>query len=374
MLTDRQIPGLSIILTTACMRPLPLHRAGVPHVYFPPYTRSQAVYVQCRSVLSLPDSLHTSLDAEDIALVYKQFAITVYDSLIAPTSMSLTTFRKVCNRLWPRFIWPAVSGEVPLGKSKNWDFPRLLVRGRALFHTEGESALLDTLQAADQPWTFNDLIQHKKKLEAQREGQADDTPPALPTPSKRSQTTIQTSTLYDKPCPEPTRKPLLGSLATLLLLSAHLSSHTPSKHDILLFSRLSTASSKHRKIRYIKRGNPTSSGTPKKPMEDGRRKDKTKSLAPKSFSMERLLAIARAVHPEGVGTQVGRGRGRGGEGWSDQVARAMGELERMRLVRREDEGHDDGGGGKWRVNVGREVVAELAGRHGMGVQEWELEL
>lgn len=363
------------------MRPLPLHRPGVPHIYFPVYTRSQAIYIQCRSTPGRPDTLSCALAAEDLALVYKQFAITVYDSLIAPTTTSLTTFRKVCNRLWPRFIWPAVSGEMPPGKSKNWDFPRLLVRGRSLFHTEGESALLDTLQSSDQPWTFNDLIQQSKKLAARTNSQVEDPTPFHAATSRRPRTTTKSDPSPSKPALEHTHKPLLGALATLLLLSAHLSSHTPSKHDILLFSRLSTASSKHRKIRYIKRGNPgANGGTPRKAMEDGRRKDKTKSLAPKGFSMERLLAIARAVHPEGVGmTQGGggsgsAGRGRGGEGWSDQVARAMGELERMRLVRRENDGHEDGGGGKWRVNVGREVVAELAARHGMGVQEWELDL
>lgn len=68
------------------------------------------------------------------------------------------------------------------------------------------------------------------------------------------------------------------------------------------------------------------------------------------------------------------GQGREAEGWSDRVARGMGELERLRLVRREGDGEGDGGEGRWRVDVGREVVEELVGRRGLGVREWELDL
>lgn len=362
------------MLTTTSVRPLPLHRPGVPYVHFPAYSRSQAVYIQCLSPPPLPETIARSLPTEEIAHIYKQFAVTVYDSLIAPTSTSLSSFRNVCQKLWPTFIWPAICGEAPPGGTKKWDFPRLLVRGRTLFHSDGESALLATIQPDSQVQTFDELLVQKTVPGRQ----ADKQPTKSTTksvPSRRSQ--LQPEALHPI-VTQRTGKPLLTPLATLLLLCAHLSSHTPSKHDILLFSRLSTAASKHRKIRYIKRGNP--GATPKKAMEDGRRKDKTKSLAPKSFGMERLLAIARAVHPEGVGNlglREGRGkrRGREGEGWSDQVARAMGELERMRLVRREDDGQgEEGGGGKWKVNVGRDVVADMAGRQGLGVQEWELDL
>ncbi|ETN36661.1 uncharacterized protein HMPREF1541_08939 [Cyphellophora europaea CBS 101466] len=364
------ISGLSLVLTTTSVRPLALHRPGVPHIYFPAYTRSQAIHILCLEPPALPDSVAQGSRIEDLASIYKQFAITVYDALIAPTTTSLATLRKVTHRLWPRFIWPAVSGEAPPGKTKSWDFPRLLVRGRALFHSEGESALLDTLQSTDQAWTFDELLRQHKQGPPQPEPNSNST---LSRRSNAAPTLISDSTLTHS------AKPLLTPLATLLLLASHLASHTPPKHDILLFSRLSATSSKHRKIRYIKRGNPGSGTTPKKANADNRRKDKTKSLAPKAFSMERLLAVARAVHPEGVGGGMLAGKGKaamggGAEGWSDRVAQAMGELERMRLVRREDDGHEDGGGGKWRVNVGREVVVEMSAQRGLGVQEWELDL
>lgn len=162
-LTAQQIPGLSILFTTNSIRPLLLHRSGVPYIHFPAYTRSQAVYIQCLSLPVLPESPQHTVAAEELELIYKQFAVTVYDALIAPTSTSLSMFRNVCNKLWPAFIWPAISGEAPPGKATKWDFPRLLVRGRQLFHADGESALLATLQPDDQARTFEDLLAQQKK-------------------------------------------------------------------------------------------------------------------------------------------------------------------------------------------------------------------
>jgi origin recognition complex subunit 5 len=326
----------------------------------------------------MPETLAAQPKAEDIPRIYKHFVLTVYDALVAPTSTSITTLSNVCARLWPRFIWPAISGEAPPGKASIWDFPRLLVRNRTLFHSEGEAALLDHLESTTSaPWTFDDLTRQAAQSRNSPEKQ---TPPATAAATAAAAAAPETNTVDQPQAPKAPAKPLLTQLPTLLLLSAYLCSHTPQKHDILLFSRLSNAGSKSRKIRYIKRGNPGT--TPKKAMEDGRRKDKTKSLAPKAFSLERLLAVARAVSPEIIGGDVvggklkGKGRREGASvGWSDKAARTMAELERLRLVRREDEAMaDEGGGGRWRVGVGREVVADLAVRWGLGVVEWEMDL
>ena len=378
-----QVPKLSMIFTTTSPRPLPLHRAGVPYVHFPPYTRAEAVHMVTLETHPLPDNLRHGLNAEDLPKIYKQFAITVYDALIAPTTLSISLYKQVLGRLWPRFVWPAVCGEQPTGRAKVWDFSRLLIRNRTLFHGAGESALLDSLEGGGKGWGFEDLMR-----EQEQQQQSGDKSVGTPRADQRI-TTATAGTQADQ------NTPLLAPLPTLLLLATHLCSHTPSKHDILLFSRLSNSATKHRKIRYIKRGNPGT--TPKKANEDGRRKDKTKSLAPKACGLERILAVGRAVSVDdinGAGTSKHRGKREkdSAQGWSDRVARAMGELERMRLVRREDGavssgttgGEGDGvasstsvgslGGGRWRINVGREVVEELAKRCGLGVLEWELDL
>ena len=85
--------------------------------------------------------------------------------------------------------------------------------------------------------------------------------------------------------------------------------------------------------------------------------------APKSFNLERLLALLRAIHPDGVARQ---------RGVADRVYKEMGELERLRLVVMVDDEEIEGGG-KWKVNVSREWVVQIASRHGLGVSEWEIE-
>jgi hypothetical protein len=269
------------------------------------------------------------------------------------------------------------------GKDGKWDFARLLVRNRGLLSGKAvENVLLDTLEGGrEEGWSFDDLQrEHERKAQAEKALQLLSDPDDTATASAVN---VVEPTLPATITKAVSR--LLTPLTALLLLATHLASTTPSKHDILLFSRLSNTSAKHRKIRYIKRGNPGS--TPKKANEDGRRKDKTKRAGPRAVGLERVLALARAVSGE-VLTEKGH------KGWSDAAMGAMGELERMRLVRRDDapatmggggEGAGESGmvsagvvgvpgGGRWKVNVGRETVQELIGGFGLGIAEWELDI
>ena len=78
-----------------------------------------------------------------------------------------------------------------------------------------------------------------------------------------------------------------------------------------------------------------------------------------------MIAILRAVHPDGIANR---------RGIADRVYREMGELQRMRLVVRVDDGEEGEAGGRWRVGVVREVVVGLCERWpGVGVGEWELQ-
>lgn len=84
---------------------------------------------------------------------------------------------------------------------------------------------------------------------------------------------------------------------------------------------------------------------------------------PRGFTLERVVAILRAVHPKGVPVS------KGSKGVVDKVVMALAELERLRLVVPADgggrTGENDGGGGvlheerRWKVNVPRGFVEEL---------------
>jgi len=102
----------------------------------------------------------------------------------------------------------------------------------------------------------------------------------------------------------------------------------------------------------------------------------------KPFSLERLLAILRAINPSGIPNRPGKGV-------SDRVYRELGELERLRLVVRSSSGGgssagaapgpsssaalDDATEEKWRVNVGRDWVVAMGHAWGLTVSEYEIE-
>lgn len=353
-----------------------------------------------------PESLSTNgggtVQVDEVALkkLYAQFVMTVYDSLVSSTaSTSLQKFRSTCEKLWPRFIWPMVSGESPQGKAASWDFARLLVRNRGLFQAQGENALHEQLRPRGEAWSFAELaaISHEKE-----NPRTEVEPSSVPnTPSKRQSTTssVLDTSVRGRNTPKSTNRlpPLLKHFPTLLLLSSYLASTTPSKHDILLFSRLSSNSSHiSKKIRRLKNTptrrklNPTGTPTTNPGTSTPSKSRITKAILSasgtgasagvvKPFSLERLLAILRAVHPSGIPNHFGKGI-------SDRVYHELGELERLRLVVRSSSGSaastaaasgsaavDDATEEKWRVNVGRDWVVTMGQLWGMSVSEYEIE-
>lgn len=278
--------------------------------------------------------------------LYVQFAATVYDSVVGPTaSISLPIFRSVCAKLWPRFIWPYISGEPPPGKAKSWDFARLLVRNRALFQTGAEHTLVERLQLPSGAWTFDEL--EKEAMIADHSH----TEPAV---------TASASIPYTSP--------LLKHFSALLLTSAYLASHTPPKLDILLFSHLSASSKSNRIRKSYHRRKLFSDRNPVTPTSaKATRTSATLDLkfnVHRPFPLERLLAIARAIHPQGVPNR---------KSIADRVYRHLAELERLRLVvpaGGELTAYDDEE--KWRVNVSREWVEDVARQWGIGLSEFEV--
>ncbi|KAK5211443.1 hypothetical protein LTR20_007754 [Exophiala xenobiotica] len=387
-----QIPGLSVLLTSNSPKPLMLQRAGVPYVHFPPYSRAEAL-----RIITSPRRPRPQADVDEgegsMSKLYAQFAITIYDSLISPTSStSIETFCKICDKLWPIFIRPVLGGEKPpgTGRDRTWDFAKLLVKNRGLFHSEAENALHDTLPA---------------QLPAQLPQQQTETAPEImsapTTPSKRTAglTGATSSSIPASKVLRQQQPPLLKHFPTLVLLSSYLASHTAPKHDILLFSRLSSASSTtSKKIRRLRqtptkrKTGTTPNATPSKTNSGPATptKSRTKSIfaananlgIPRPFTLERVSAILRAVHPHGIPNRPGRVV-------SDRVYRELGELEKLRLVVRTTgaglHGTTAGTGNtgtaaadditeeKWRVNVGRDWVVDMGHVWGMGVSEYEIE-
>ena len=124
-----------------------------------------------------------------------------------------------------------------------------------------------------------------------------------------------------------------------LLISAYLSSYSPPRYDVTLFSKSSL--SKRRK-----RGGGTAL-TPHRASKH--RKISRQLLGPQPFPLERLLAIFHAILPRDI-------RGGGAD-----VMCTVATLAGLRLIVRAGLGSDVlEGGGKWRCNVGFDFVNNVA--------------
>lgn len=307
------------------------------------------------------------------------------------------------------------------GKSANldWDFTRLLGRNRILFQSEGEEALQEQLLiTSNQLYTFQELIDNRARQDQIHHGSSateGDTGSVAITGHLNSQSFDQTSTSATNDTNSRTKPTLLKYFTTLLLLSAYLASHTHHKHDIVLFSRLSTASSTNRrKKKYLARSRaggitktPTKSPSSQKPRIDNadnedlatptKKKisskemgmngvetpkkeradrsmraifEKTSNVA-RPFTLERVIAILRAIHPDGI---------KMGKGVADRIYAELGELERLRLVVRADPKAAAKGGDaedimeeKWKCVVGKAWVVEAGRCWGVSIDGWEVE-
>lgn len=92
--------------------------------------------------------------------------------------------------------------------------------------------------------------------------------------------------------------------------------------------------------------------------------EKTSNIA-RAFGLERVIAILRAIHPDGIE----------GRGVADRVYVELGELERLRLVVRAEKSRGDADimEEKWKCIVGRDWVVEAGKKWGIGLEGWEVE-
>jgi origin recognition complex subunit 5 len=322
-----------------------------PHVHFPPYTKAQYLSILTR----MPPASLPNTTQQETADLWTRFAAAIHDSLTKPAARTLPRLQQSCALLWPRFTAP-----VAAGTHKAREFSKLLIAARAYF--QDESVIEPGIQyaACARPRvlvpTAADKTNQKQKNSA------------------RSSSTDLSS--------------LLPPTARRLLIAAYLASHNAPRHDNALFSTWHTGSKKRR------RGGLSLSTTPNAPPGSGRgRKSKhrriaRKLLGPGVFVLERMVAIYVATKQEWIGDSSGAEEptaAKGGTGGVDgDVGMAIATLASLRLLVRvggggagasvaAGGGADLDRGGKWRVNIGWEIIRGVGRSMGIEVEEWLVE-
>ncbi|KAI0518541.1 origin recognition complex subunit 5 C-terminus-domain-containing protein [Xylaria bambusicola] len=322
------IPNLTTIFIITTPSPSLMRICSPPHIHFPPYTKAQYIAILSRTP---PASLPNTTQQETTEL-WTRFTAAVHDSLARPAARTLPRLRQCCATLWPRFTAPVASGT-----HKAREFSKLLIAARAYF--QDESILEPGIQRArrDAP------LAEKKKS------------------SSGSGTDLST---------------LLPPTARHLLIAAYLASHNAPRHDNALFSTWHAGGKKRR------RGGVAGSSTPNGTGRGRRAKHRRiarKLLGPGVFVLERMVAIYVATRQEWIpGAEDGKG------GVDGDVGMAIATLASLRLLVRvgggaagaaagAGGGADLDRGGKWRVNVGWEIIRSVGRSMGVEVEEWLVE-
>ncbi|KAI1189331.1 origin recognition complex subunit 5 C-terminus-domain-containing protein [Nemania serpens] len=330
------IPNLTSIFIVTMPSPSLLRISSPPHVYFPLYTKAQYIAILSRTP---PPSLPNTTQQETTEL-WTRFAAAVHDSLTRPAAHTLPRLEHACAALWPRFTAP-----VAAGTHRAREFSKLLIAARAYF--QDESVLEPGIQRASA--TIGDIA---KMSESKKKKQSTDLSALLP-PTARH-----------------------------LLIAAYLASHNAPRHDNLLFSTWHAGSARRRR----RGGGIAGSATPNSGRRTKHRRIARKLLGPGVFVLERMVAIYVAMRLEWAGAE---GDGKAGAAASvsvdGDVGMAIATLASLRLLVRvgggvagATVGAGGGGadldrGGKWRVNVGWEVIRAVGRSMGVEVEEWIVE-
>ncbi|KAI0398929.1 origin recognition complex subunit Orc5 [Xylaria palmicola] len=344
------IPNLTVVFIVTTPSPSLLRISAPPHVHFPPYTKVQFVAILSRAP---PPSLPNTTREETTDL-WARFAAAVHDALARPAARTLPRLRQACAALWPRFTAP-----VAAGTHRAREFSRLLVAARAYFQDEG------VLQPGIQR------------------------PPPPPPPPPRTGTAAAAAAPDRKGATD--LSALLPPTARHLLVAAYLASHNAPRHDGVLFSTWHASGARGRRRR--RGGGATGPGTPSgrgtgRGRRPKHRRIARKLLGPGVFVLERMVAIYVATRQEWLGGGPEDGKGgasAGGGGVDGDVGMAIATLASLRLLVRvggASAGAGAGGagggadldrGGKWRVNVGWEVIRGVGRSMGVEVEEWLVE-
>jgi origin recognition complex subunit 5 len=233
------IRGLSVVFILSIPSPRLLHLPGLPHIYFPPYSKEETI-----KIVSL-DTPHIFLkpvdeeefdygdeeETEDRGWLWPRYCTIVWDVMGKAAAKDVRRFRNVCHTLWRPFVQPIIDG-----KFGTRDFSKLAVSTRTLFQNENAISGLFTEKNQSEPIK----IGHKK------------------------------STLEDLPY-----------YAKYVLCAAYLASYNPARQDSIYFMK---ASEKRRRRK--------TAGRPPK-----HRKIPRNLLNPSPFPLDRLLAIVHSLLP-----------------------------------------------------------------------------
>ncbi|KAI1178184.1 origin recognition complex subunit Orc5 [Nemania sp. FL0916] len=357
------IPNLTTIFVVTTPSASSLQISSPPHVHFPPYTKAQYITILSRTPpASLPNTTQ-----EETTDLWPRFVAAVYDSLTLPAARTLPRLKHSCAALWPRFTAP-----VAAGTHKAREFSRLLIAARAYFQDEGvlePGIQWSTSRRGD--ITTNGTTSEKNNNNSSNNNDN----------KKKSAADLSA---------------LLPPTARHLLIAAYLASHNAPRHDSLLFSTWHPSGTKGRgRRRGVGAGaGATATGgsaTPKMPGARRGRRPKHRRIArrllgPGVFVLERMVAIYAATRQEWVGDNHPDNTKAGIGGVDGDVGMAIATLASLRLLVRVggavpavSVGAGGGGGadldrgGKWRVNVGWEVIRSVGRSMGVEVEEWLVE-
>ncbi len=327
-------------------RPQFLHTSAA-YVHFPSYTKAEALHILSLNPPSIetitrpqsPPESHEDLPpqpptAEQLKNLYTRFLAAVWDTFASHSGRDLLSFRYLATQLWPKFTAP-----IRHGRFLVTDFQRLFISQRALFRDESILVPLITISVAD-----------SGQGGGNGEGQGG---------------------VKIKPL---TAAPPLPYTSQILLLAAYLCSYIPARIDATIFSK---ASSKKKRRGGVSGGGARKS---KNSLAQRRRIDR-KLLGPQAFVVERLLAVfwcvwedAEAVGRDRGGSVAAQGGGRRGIrelGGSADILAQIATLASLRLlVKSGSRAEELEGGGKWRVNVGWEVIRGVGRGVGVELGEW----
>ncbi|KAM7209554.1 Origin recognition complex (ORC) subunit 5 C-terminus domain containing protein [Naviculisporaceae sp. PSN 640] len=353
----------------------------VTSVHFPNYTKPEFVAILATN----PPPALSSATPEETADLWGRFTGAVHDALARSASRTLPAFRHACATLWPRFTAPILAGT-----HGPREFSKLLVAARVHFQDErlldpgivaiptysrSKNLAASTSASASLPVTITTTQQNITNGNMESGAAAAAKNGAI-SPVKQSTTTTNTQPL--KPATGAVAiaiattdlATLLPTTARILLIAGYLASHNPTKHDLTLFST-------HHHGRRRKRGGLSVGVVGRGRGPNGRskhRKIARKLLGAHAFVLERMLAIFTAVRREWDPK---------GDVIDSDVSMAIATLASLRLLTRVGGGGVAGSGsgsadpldhgGKWRVNVGWEVVRGLGRSMGVEVEEWLVE-
>ncbi|QDS76691.1 hypothetical protein FKW77_000586 [Venturia effusa] len=296
------IPCLTVIFIISVPSPRLFHATGIPHIHFPFYSRDESLHILSQSPPTIfPPDLDPDVDyteqeaAEDNAWVWGRFTAAVWDSLARGAARDLLSFKAVCEKLWTPFTESIVDGTFGTR-----DFARLMVSKRTLF--QSEDALISGAIAKKQGGITKSLVKARHELP-----------------------------YYSK----------------FILCASYLASYNPARHDQIFFMK---AAEKKRK----KKGGGTAAGR-----KAQHRKIPRSMLAASPFSLDRLLAILRALLPHNLPQNA-------------DVLVQISTLASLRLLSRASAASVDvlDASFRWRVNCGRDYVAALGRSVGLELRDY----